>query len=113
GRSAKMLAFPQMRFETCYVRFCSNKRARIIFFERKRDKRLRFVELSFGERDAIQLRPKTCSLGKELLRTFTVAPKIVGTEEEVEFGEASRLPGKVKDRRGAGSDVDVTRRVVR
>jgi len=47
-----------------------------------------------------------------LLCTLTVAPKVGCAEEEVEFGEASGLPGKVKDRRGAWSSVDGDRRVV-
>jgi len=58
------------------------------------------------------LRANARTLGKELLGTFAVAPKIVCTEEGVEFGEAPGLPMRaeartVKDRRGARSSVDV------
>lgn len=107
-----MHTFPQVFLEKCNVGFGRSEGVDIVFSKGERDKLLRIVELSFGEGKAIHLRPQTCALGKELLCTFSVAPKVVCTEEEVEFGEASRLPGKVKDRRGAWSSVDVDRTVV-
>lgn len=64
-------------FEIEHIHIDGKKRIRIAFLHSERGKFLRFIELFFDGRQLIQLRTNTRPLGKELLGTFAVAPKIV------------------------------------
>jgi len=66
---------PNMGFDQRDVCFGGNDCVRIAFAKGERDKRLGIVEFTFGENNPIHLRAKTCSFGKQLLCTLTVAPR--------------------------------------
>lgn len=102
GRRARALGRSELDVEGVEIGFGRSERVHVAFVEGEQDEPMRIVERALGVRDPIVQGAETCSLREELFRTFAVAPEVGLAEEEVEFGEASRLPGEVKDRRGAG-----------
>jgi hypothetical protein len=112
GGAERALGLPEICLDGRQVGSGGDNRVRVAFVEGEHDKPMRVVERALGVRYPIDLCAEPCPLPEELLCTITIAPKVGFAEKEIELGEAPRLPGKVKVRRGAGSGVDEVRRVV-